>query len=187
MEIPERYEVVLAFLKYLYNDKLDDTESCQILCEVLVLANMYMLARLKKLCCQTLFKHHLNISNCGLIFEKSILAEEIGLKLLSLDFMFKNYGSVLKSNILLHMSNTTRSEFLESVPDDAILDVSHHHRQNIQQLQFKQNISYTTTKPTYNNQSPASLYTFDTSSSNTVVVNDTTTTTTNTTNTTTVV
>jgi hypothetical protein len=123
MEIPEPYEVVLAFLKYLYNDQLDENESCEIICEVLVLANMYLLHRLKKICCQKLYKQHLSIQNCGTIFEKAMMAEEVGLKLLTLDFMFKNYGQVLKSNILLQMSTAVRNEFLEAVPDDAILDV----------------------------------------------------------------
>lgn len=123
MEIPEPYPIVLAFLKYLYNDQLDENESCQTICEVLVLANMYLLHRLKKICCLRLYKHHLAIDTCGLIFEKAILAEEVGLKMLCLDFMFKNYGHVLKNNVLVEMSTHARNEFLEAVPDDATLDV----------------------------------------------------------------
>lgn len=168
MEIPEPYEVVLAFLKYLYNDRLDETESCQIICEVLVLANMYLLHRLKKICCERLYKHHLNISTCALIFEKAILAEETGLKLLALDFMFKNYGSLLKSDTLLHMSSATRLEFLEAVPDDAILDVSSNRTISNQAQVNKMNPPYIATKPpTTNNHiytsytSPSTLYHFD--------------------------
>ncbi|KAG1233132.1 hypothetical protein G6F35_001380 [Rhizopus arrhizus] len=104
MEVPESREVVLAFLKYLYNDALDPEESCAVICDLLVLANMYLLNRLKKMCCQTLYHNHLTVSNCGLIFEKAITAEETGLKLLVLDFMFKHHGQVLKANILIHIS-----------------------------------------------------------------------------------
>ncbi|ORE05939.1 galactose oxidase [Rhizopus microsporus var. microsporus] len=125
MEIPESYEVVLAFLKYLYNDTLDMNEPCSVVCDLLVLANMYLLHRLKKICCVVLYRHHLTIQNCGLIFEKSIMAEETGLKLLVLDFMFKHYGAVLKSNVLLQMPPFARQEFLEAVPDEAILEVNH--------------------------------------------------------------
>ena len=186
MEIPEPYEVVLAFLKYLYNDRLDENESCNILCQVLVLANMYLLNRLKKICCQILYKKHLNISTCGLIFEKAILAEETGLKLLALDYMFKNYGFVLKSDVLLQMSDATRLEFLEAVPDNAILDVSsNHHRSTLYPSNPNKIISpYLSTKSVatpYHYTSPSTLYHFDHSrDSNTTNTNDANTTTTTT-------
>jgi hypothetical protein len=127
MEIPEPYEVVLAFLKYLYTDQLGPSEPVEIVCEVLVLANMYLLQRLKKICCQRLFSHYLTVETCGLIFEKAIIAEETGLKLLSLDFMFRNLGFILKSNVLMQMSPNVRMEFLEAVPGEAVLEVHHHH------------------------------------------------------------
>lgn len=126
MEIPEPYHVVLAFLKYLYNDRLDSEESCEIICDVLVLANMYLLSRLKKMCCERLYRHHLSIHTCGLIFEKAIMAEEVGLKLLALDYMFRNYGQVLKSNIVSDMSASIRKEFLDAVPEGAMLQVHPH-------------------------------------------------------------
>ncbi|GAA5796966.1 hypothetical protein HPULCUR_002344 [Helicostylum pulchrum] len=146
MEIPEPYEVILAFLKYLYNDRLDDTESCQIICEVLVLANMYLLSRLKKVCCERLYRHHLNIHNCGLIFEKSIMAEETGLKLLSLDYMFRNYGQILKNDIVLDMPSEIRKEFLDAVPQDAILNVSQHSNLNRLNTAKSSTNSFITTK-----------------------------------------
>lgn len=124
MEIPEPYEVVLALLKYLYSDRLDDDVPWQVVCEVLVVANMYLLNRLKKICCERLYKRHMTVETCGLIFEKAITAEETGLKMLALDFMFRNYGSVLKSEVLLHMSSSVRQEFMEAVPDEAVLEVS---------------------------------------------------------------
>lgn len=124
MEIPEPYEIVLAFLKYLYSDRLDENEPWHVVCEVLVVANMYLLNRLKKICCERLFRHHMTVESCGLIFEKAIMAEETGLKMLALDFMFRNYGSVLKSDVLLQMPPTIRQEFLEAVPDEAVLEVS---------------------------------------------------------------
>ena len=124
MEIPEPYEIVLAFLKYLYSDRLDENEPWHVVCEVLVVANMYLLNRLKKICCERLFRRHMTVESCGLIFEKAIMAEETGLKMLALDFMFRNYGSVLKSDVLLQMPLAVRQEFMEAVPDEATLEVS---------------------------------------------------------------
>lgn len=154
MEIPEPYEVVLAFLKYLYNDRLDENESCDIICQVLVLANMYLLYRLKKICCERLYRQHLTIETCGLIFEKAISAEEVGLKLLTLDFMFRNLGYILKSNILLQMAPMIRMEFLEAVPEEAVLEVHHRSARNSTyststKFAASKNIAYITTTNLY--------------------------------------
>ncbi|KAI8060911.1 hypothetical protein BC940DRAFT_360354, partial [Gongronella butleri] len=100
IHIPESHKVVLAFLKYLYSDQLDDNEPWHIVCDLLVIANMYLQHRLKKLCCQRLYQRHMSVDSCMIIFEKAILADEIGLKLLTLNFMFRHYGYVLKSNVL---------------------------------------------------------------------------------------
>jgi hypothetical protein len=154
---------------------------------------MYLLEKLKKLCCVRLYKHFLNIETCGYIFEKSIMAEETGLKLLCLDYMFKNYGAVLKHQVVASMNPNTRQEFLDAVPDNAVLDICHHHRfisSNSHQAKLNTNQSIIT-KPTlsslsshhYHNYTPAStLYTFDitsSSSSTTTSNNNNSTTTTN--------
>ncbi|KAI9469849.1 MAG: hypothetical protein EXX96DRAFT_587629 [Benjaminiella poitrasii] len=170
MEIPEPYEVVLAFLKYLYNDRLDESEPCEIVCHLLILANMYLLNRLKKLCCERLYRHHLNVDNCGLIFEKAIAAEEVGLKSLTLEFMFRHLGYILKTNILLDMAPVIRKEFLDAVPEDAVLDIHYqHYRQNSQQSNFMQMTSAKLSfklNPAHPNYTLSSLYNSTSSSSN---------------------
>ncbi|KAG0179337.1 hypothetical protein DFQ29_002227 [Apophysomyces sp. BC1021] len=123
MELPEPYEVVVAFLKYLYSDRIDDDENWEVICEVMVIANLYLLHRLKKICCDRLYHKHMSIESCGLIFEKAIMADEPGLKMLTLNFMFRNHGAVLKSNTLLQMPASVREEFLEAVPDEAVLEI----------------------------------------------------------------
>ncbi|KAG1047324.1 hypothetical protein G6F43_010223 [Rhizopus delemar] len=125
--VPERYEVMLAFLKYLYSDTLDPEESCAVICDLLALANMYLMTRLKKLCCLTFYRHHLSLQNCAMIFETAMMVEEVGLKSLVLDFMFKHYGQLLKSDVVSSMSSFARQQFLEAVPSEAKLEISHHH------------------------------------------------------------
>lgn len=123
MTIPEPVQVIMAFLKFLYSDRLDESEPWQVVCDLLVMANMYLLHRLKKLCCERLYRRHMAIDTCGLIFEKAIMAEEVGLKLLALGFMFQNYGYILKSNTLMELPPSIREEFLEAVPEEAVLEV----------------------------------------------------------------
>ncbi|KAI8330775.1 hypothetical protein BC941DRAFT_440124 [Chlamydoabsidia padenii] len=119
--IPESHQVVMAFLHYLYTDQLDENETWQVICELLVVANMYLQHRLVKLCCQRLYQRHLTISSCGVIFEKAMLSDETGLKLLTLDYMFRHYGSVVKSNVLMHLSPSVQHTFMEAVPVEAVL------------------------------------------------------------------
>ncbi|CEJ05146.1 hypothetical protein RMCBS344292_19094 [Rhizopus microsporus] len=121
--MPEPFDVVMAFLKYIYGDTLDDSEPWQILCELLLLANLYQLHRLKKLCCQRLYTHHMSIESCGYIFEKAIMTDEIGLKWLTLKFMFQNYGSFIKSNVFNQLSAIVQEEFVKAVPDEAVLEI----------------------------------------------------------------
>lgn len=124
LQIPEPHAVVLALLRYFYSDCLDDAEPWEIVADVLVLANMYILTRLKKICCERLYRRHLTVETCGHLFERAIFAQEPGLKALVLQFMFANYGAVLKSNVLVSMSAQARDEFLEAVPQEAVLEVS---------------------------------------------------------------
>jgi hypothetical protein len=124
LQIPEPHAVVLALLRYFYSDCLDDAEPWEIVADVLVLANMYILTRLKKICCERLYRRHLTVETCGHIFERAIFAQEPGLKALVLEFMFANYGAVLKSNVLVTMSPQAKDEFLEAVPQEAVLEVS---------------------------------------------------------------
>lgn len=119
----EPVEVIMAFLRFLYSDRLDENEPWQVVCDLLVMSNMYLVHRLKKLCCQRLYERHLTIESCGIIFEKAIMAEEVGLKLLTLNFMFQNYGFILKSNLLMDLPALVRNEFLEAVPEEAVLEV----------------------------------------------------------------
>ncbi|KAI8994784.1 hypothetical protein BDB01DRAFT_846788 [Pilobolus umbonatus] len=122
--IPETYEIVMLFLKFLYCDCLEELVSWQIVCKLLVMSNLYKVHRLKKLCCQRLFRNHMTIDSCGVIFEKAIMADETGLKLLALNFMFQHYGSLLKSNVFLALSLSTQEAFLEAVPEGAILEIN---------------------------------------------------------------
>ncbi|CAM0142356.1 unnamed protein product [Umbelopsis sp. WA50703] len=124
LQIPEPHAVVLALMRYFYSDCLDEAEPWDIVADVLVLANMYILTRLKKICCERLYRRHLTVDTCGHIFERAIYAQEPGLKALVLEFMFANYGAVLKSNVLVSMNPQAREEFLEAVPNEAVLEVS---------------------------------------------------------------
>ncbi|KAI9249529.1 hypothetical protein BY458DRAFT_483136 [Sporodiniella umbellata] len=131
--IPEPYDVVMAFLKYIYTDSLEATEPWNIVCELLTLSDLYLINRLKKLCCERLYKRHMSVESCGYIFEKAIMTEETGLKVLALEFMFQNYGSFLKTNIFTTLPVLVQEEFLKAVPDEAVLRVGKSRLDSIKQ------------------------------------------------------
>lgn len=123
MQMDERYPVVLAFLQYLYTDHLVMDVPVDVVCDMLVLANMYILHRLKKLCCQRLYERHLTIDTCTTIFATAIITDEVGLKLLALDFILKHYGALLKADLFDQMETFARLEFLACIPDDTFLQI----------------------------------------------------------------
>ncbi|KAF9977775.1 hypothetical protein BGZ73_004842 [Actinomortierella ambigua] len=97
MVLPEPYQVIYAFLYYLYTDTLDPDLDHTILCEILVMANMYLLERLRKLAAATLHERHLNVDTCVRIFQAACLAQERGLKRLSHEFILRHCGAVMKT------------------------------------------------------------------------------------------
>ncbi|KAF9431789.1 hypothetical protein BGZ76_011698 [Entomortierella beljakovae] len=136
MILPEPYAVVYAFLSFLYTDTINIDLDCGILCEVMVMANIYLLDRLKKLCVFVLHRHHLQIETCVRIFQAACIAQEHGLKKLSQEFIFRHCGAVMKTDdwYLMWNQNDNGSnsehkaaaleEFIDGIPEDASLDMS---------------------------------------------------------------
>ncbi|KAG0246157.1 hypothetical protein B0O80DRAFT_462368 [Mortierella sp. GBAus27b] len=136
MILPEPYPVVHSFLRFLYTDTVDADLDCSIVCDVMVMANVYLLERLKKLCASILHRYHLQIDTCVRIFQAACVSQEHGLKKLSQEYIFRNCGAVMKTEDWMLMwcqggdgSSTEQrgalEEFIEGIPDEASLEVKH--------------------------------------------------------------
>ncbi|KAI8055797.1 hypothetical protein BDF22DRAFT_672260 [Syncephalis plumigaleata] len=90
---------------------------------VLGMAGLYLLPRLTKLCCRRLAEKHLTIMTAARIFEASILVNECGLKLIALEYIFRNFGRIWHSRTLDHLSDEVMSELRDSIPADSELVV----------------------------------------------------------------
>jgi hypothetical protein len=121
LNIPEPPQIVAAFVHYLYTDQLAANTSCDILCGLLVLASIYFLPRLVKLCCQHLVDRCLSAKTCIIIFQSAVEANEVGLKSLALEYIFAHFGAVLKSKALMQLSDIAMEELLSAVSEDATL------------------------------------------------------------------
>ncbi|ORX94573.1 galactose oxidase [Basidiobolus meristosporus CBS 931.73] len=112
MKINEPYQTVKEFIRYLYTDKLD-TLPVETVARLMVLGNMYFLPRLQKLCARVLY-HSIDIDNVARVYRHAVLAQDPGLKRKALEFIFKNYGLVV------------RSEGFRTMPQEALLDLWDH-------------------------------------------------------------
>ncbi|KAF9572544.1 hypothetical protein EC968_009687 [Mortierella alpina] len=135
MTLPEPHSVILAFLSFLYTDTVDADTEYTTICDVMVMANMYLLERLKKLCASILHRRHLQVETCVRIFQAACVSQEHGLKLLSQEFIFRHLGAVMKTEDWLLMwslggegsageQRAALEEFIDGIPDDATLETS---------------------------------------------------------------
>ncbi|KAF9139309.1 hypothetical protein BGX30_008108 [Mortierella sp. GBA39] len=88
LSLPEPYTVVLAFLQYLYTDHLVTAQQhhAQVLSQLLLLADMYGLDRLRDLATHALHQM-LNMSTAAMVYETAALSQQIGLQIRSLKVM----------------------------------------------------------------------------------------------------
>ncbi|KAF9020988.1 hypothetical protein BGZ52_002102 [Haplosporangium bisporale] len=88
LSLPEPYTVVLAFLQYLYTDHLVTAQQHQstVLSQLLLLADMYGLDRLRDLATHALHQM-LNMSTAAMVYETAALSQQTGLQIRSLKVM----------------------------------------------------------------------------------------------------
>ncbi|KAG0003470.1 hypothetical protein BGZ65_001665 [Modicella reniformis] len=147
MVLPEPYHVVHAFLTFLYTDTVDADLDCSVVCDVMVMANVYLLERLKKLCASILHRYHLQIDTCVRIFQAACVSQEHGLKKLSQDYIFRNCGAVMKTEDWFLMwsqggdgsSSEQRAaleEFVDGIPEEASLEVKPGSKKSIEGVSY---------------------------------------------------
>ncbi|KAG0350392.1 hypothetical protein BG005_010100 [Podila minutissima] len=88
LSLPEPYTVVLAFLQYLYTDHLVTAQQhhSTVLSQLLLLADMYGLDRLRDLATHALHQM-LNMSTAAMVYETAALSQQTGLQIRSLKVM----------------------------------------------------------------------------------------------------
>ncbi|CAG8535152.1 16938_t:CDS:2 [Acaulospora colombiana] len=88
LEFPEPLDVTLAFLQYLYTDHLLTTQQYQphVLAQLLLLADMYDLSRLRQLASHALHQS-LSMPTAALIYETAALSRQTGLQIRALKVM----------------------------------------------------------------------------------------------------
>jgi len=102
-----RYPIFLALIEYIYTDLVDVTPEVAI--ELFVVADMYMLTRLKLLC-EMVVQQGINIPNAASLFRTADEAGATKLRKICLDFTIRHFDGVTKSNAFKSLS---REQILE--------------------------------------------------------------------------
>ncbi|KAF9968595.1 hypothetical protein BGZ70_001725 [Mortierella alpina] len=105
LSLPEPYPVVLAFLQYLYTDHLVTAQQhqAQVLSQLLLLADMYGLDRLRELATHALHQM-LNMSTAAMVYETAALSQQTGLQIRSLKVMLQQQQLKLQQQQALSQS-----------------------------------------------------------------------------------
>lgn len=118
MVFPYPHSVIVALLQFIYTDSLLTAQQYQphILSQLLLLADMYNLPRLRELATHALHQM-LNMSTAPLIFEAAALAHQTSLQIRALKMMI-----AAKKMIQQQMSGTVSRQRTQSTPSDALRD-----------------------------------------------------------------
>jgi hypothetical protein len=132
LRLPEPPRVVKAFLSYLYSDTLEIAATSELndgavdahvddndtIARLLVLANLYCLPRLQRLCCQRLHDT-LRIDNAASIWQHARIAGEHGLVRRVVRFIFEHFGAVCQTTGFRDLHPHDLAHFWEQIPHEA--------------------------------------------------------------------
>lgn len=126
LTIPEPIEVVRAFVQYLYNDSLGQGDEVDhpldVICQLLVLANMYCIVRLQRLAAEHL-DLNMNVDTVAEIFTVAGRAGERGLRERAVALMRREFGRVSRTEGFRTMPREAMFEFFDCLPEESELVV----------------------------------------------------------------
>ncbi|KAJ3092868.1 hypothetical protein HK102_001282 [Quaeritorhiza haematococci] len=121
MTIPESRATVEAFVRYLYTDTLNDIPP-EIVADLLVLANMYCLDRLQKLCTDILHRN-ITVGTVAKIFQQASKANEICLKRRAVAYILDRFGEICRTVSFRNLPPAVLAELWDAMPEDARVQV----------------------------------------------------------------
>ncbi|KAI9281314.1 hypothetical protein BC943DRAFT_137075 [Umbelopsis sp. AD052] len=119
LKIPESYDVVHAFVTFLYADSIDQFD-IDLVSDLLVIANIYLLPRLLALCARRMHAH-MDIGNVSKIYHCAGVASQRGLQQTALNYMFEHYGDVSRTIGFRNLPKEVLLDFWDHTPSNAII------------------------------------------------------------------
>lgn len=118
--LPEPYTVVRAFLYYLYTDSIAQSAFCPTISTVaglLVMANLYDIARLRTLCLNRLY-NELDVESAAVVWERAGVAGEDALRKKAAGFVLTYWGRVVRTRGFRRLSRRSLMELCEEVDEE---------------------------------------------------------------------
>ncbi|KAJ2964560.1 hypothetical protein NQZ79_g442 [Umbelopsis isabellina] len=119
LRIPEPYGAVNAFVTFLYADSIDQFD-IDLVSDLLVMANIYLLPRLLALCARRMHAH-MDIANVSKIYHCAGVAAQRGLQQTALNYMFEHYGDVSRTIGFRDLPKEVLLDFWDHTPSNAII------------------------------------------------------------------
>ncbi|KAG2218981.1 hypothetical protein INT45_007643 [Circinella minor] len=120
LTLPEPFVVLEAFVRFLYTDTLDDCLPPELIADLLVMANLYILPRLLALCVRRLHSD-MDTESVSKIYHCAGLSGQRGLQQNALHFMFERFGSVVKTQAFRQLPHDILCQIWDETPQNAIL------------------------------------------------------------------
>ncbi|KAA8911738.1 hypothetical protein FN846DRAFT_934639 [Sphaerosporella brunnea] len=118
--LPEQYTVVRAFLYYLYTDSIAISPMCPDISTVaglLVMANLYDMARLRTLCLNRLY-NELDVESAAVVWERAGTAGEEALRKKAANFVLTYWGRVVRTSGFRRLSRRSLMELCEEANEE---------------------------------------------------------------------
>ncbi|KAL6488863.1 hypothetical protein MHYP_G00026040 [Metynnis hypsauchen] len=125
LEMPTSAKVLQVILEYIYTDEsptIKESLSVEFVCNVLVVADQLLIARLKEMC-EVAVSENLTLKNAAELLEFAVVYNAEQLKLSCLQFIAINMAAMLESKAL------------EILSDDVLLELSEAYRKMIPAMQ----------------------------------------------------
>ncbi|KAF9345680.1 hypothetical protein BGX34_004550, partial [Mortierella sp. NVP85] len=155
LSLPEPYPVVLAFLQYLYTDHLVTAQQhhSQVLSQLLLLADMYGLSRLRDLATHALHQM-LNMSTAAMVYETAALSQQTGLQIRSLKVMVAAKKMLHQQQVKLQQQQALN----HSISGQSTWTSSDLNQPQLGEPQYHGNGYYSASVPQQQHQPPISPY-----------------------------
>ncbi|ORZ14475.1 hypothetical protein BCR42DRAFT_452238 [Absidia repens] len=116
MTLPEPYDVLQAFVRFLYTDALDDNASPDLVADLMVMANLYLLPRLLALCVRRLHACVSNIDSVCKIYQAAVDAGQESLEQRAIVVILRHFGRVIRTNAFRTLSPSILARLLDQIP-----------------------------------------------------------------------
>ncbi|KAI8327962.1 hypothetical protein BC941DRAFT_445958 [Chlamydoabsidia padenii] len=118
MTLPEPLAVIQTFVRFLYTDTLqvnDDGDTSDLVADLMVMANLYLLPRLLALCVRRLYGC-ISTPSVAKIYQAAIHAGQDALAQVALAYMLRHFGQVVKTPGFRTLPSSTMARLLDQIP-----------------------------------------------------------------------